>query len=112
MMMICLEMGDPITLQNPNRHCPFFSKLNEDEVDMLLDLEDEASRCNRFERIFPVPSTMDYYSQFFEVWFFIQNIMPQFCLVFALSPETDFSTRLCSSQFGSGDAFSFFFKVA
>lgn len=43
-----------------------YENLTEDELDMLLDLEDEASRCNRFERVFPVPSTMDYYSQFFE----------------------------------------------
>ena len=43
-----------------------YETLTEDEIDMLLDLEEENSRSGHFERIFPIESTMDYYSAFFE----------------------------------------------
>ncbi len=41
-------------------------KLTDDELDMLLELEEEESRRGNFERIFPLSSSINHYSKFFE----------------------------------------------
>lgn len=39
--------------------------LNEDEFNLLIEYEEEISRCNGFECIFPKQDNIDFYSQFF-----------------------------------------------
>lgn len=43
-----------------------FSALAEDDLEVLLDSEEEFYRRGHFERIFPLPDNVTYYSQFFE----------------------------------------------
>jgi hypothetical protein len=40
--------------------------LTKDEIEMLLDLEDEAARVGNFVRVFPVKTTI-HYESFFDV---------------------------------------------
>ncbi len=40
--------------------------LTEDEIEMLLDLEDEAARIGNFIRVFPLKTTI-HYESFFDV---------------------------------------------
>jgi hypothetical protein len=41
--------------------------LTPDEIEMLLDLEDEASRMGNFERVFPLESNVQSFEKYFEV---------------------------------------------
>jgi hypothetical protein len=41
--------------------------LTADEIEMLLDLEDEASRMGNFERVFPLQSNVLSFEKYFEV---------------------------------------------
>ena len=53
-------------LKKPRQRLWGSEKLTEDESDMILDLEEEQARCGRYERIFPIESSMESYSKFFE----------------------------------------------
>jgi len=48
--------------------------LTPDEIEMLLDLEDEASRMGNFERVFPLESNVQSFEKYFEVKRY-QNIL-------------------------------------
>ena len=44
----------------------FIEDLTDDDYDVLADLEEENSRRGHFNRIFPLASNVDNYSNFFE----------------------------------------------
>lgn len=66
-------------------------ELTEDEFGVLMDLEDEQSRCGNFERIFPVASNQAYYAQFFESKRYENNLVA----AFLETPEARQQLLLC-----------------
>ena len=49
--------------------------LTADEMSMLMDHEEEFSRKGSFSRVFPLAANVDYYSKFFEVPRYHNNLL-------------------------------------
>lgn len=49
--------------------------LTADELSMIMDHEEEFSRKGQFSRVFPLAANVDYYSKFFEVQRYYNNLL-------------------------------------
>ena len=49
--------------------------LTADELSILMDHEEEFSRKGSFSRVFPLAANVDYYSKFFEIQRYNNNLL-------------------------------------